>query len=461
VRSTTLASALTILLVAREALADDPSCAQRTARARVSFGNRGPVDFGPGFSGSLGGSALGLRYNFLLLGSYDWSMNGALAVRWPPALLVGAVGDANGGRLAVQYGLRLQFWLRLFGTELAIPVPVEVGVDRGELGVRTFTPWAWDGMSTAVTLVAHERLLRHDSVTFSGQLIDYDVYAQYEMTTSVRTREITFPQAMTSITETNPEARVPPTANGAMDMPARWLGSLRYVGAVRLRFVFTFRTPLCVPGTPLCLMGTQSLSPDPIPFASATEQQLSVDRSVRLQLPGLSAEPGAAVDFGRVRLGLQARQVVTLRNPGTETVVVTPAAPEDAHFQVATEPLCIASGAARQVSVRFTPDAVGMAETDLVLASSAPGVPDVRLRLRGEAVDDGAPLPDAGAREDAPSQGDASGVQGDAGPTTLLEDPGPGGCTCRAPRGAITAGPLAAFAALVLRRRARGRRAQR
>jgi hypothetical protein len=372
---------------------------------------------------------------------------------------VGAQGDANGGRLAVQYGLRLQFWLRLFGTEIAIPVPVEVGVDRGELGVRTFTPWAWDGMSTAVTLVAHERLLRHDSVTFSGHIIDYDVYGQYEMTTSVRTRELTFPQAMTSITEMNPEARVPPTANGDMDMPARWLGSLRYVGAVRLRFVFTFRDPICVPGTPLCLMGTQSLSPDPIPFASATEQQLSVDRSVRLQLPGITTDPGAAVDFGRVRLGLQARQLVTVRNPGTVTLLVTPAAPEDPRFQVPTDPLCIPGGASRQVSVRFTPDAVGMAEADLVLASSAPGVPDVRLRLRGNAVDDTAPLPDGAPPADATEPQDALATEGGPRPAVLLEDPGPGGCGCGVRRrsGGATSWALGLVAAWSLARRRRVR----
>src|SRR4051812_42950945 len=98
-----------------EARADNPMCAVQTATTRVMFANHGPVEFGPGFTGMAGGSTLGLRYNFLLLGSYDWVMNGALTARWPPAMRVSAMGDANGGRLTVQYGLRLQFWLSILG----------------------------------------------------------------------------------------------------------------------------------------------------------------------------------------------------------------------------------------------------------------------------------------------------------------------------------------------------------
>ena len=75
-------AALAAPVVAR---ADDPSCAASTSRSRLNFAGRGPVDFGPGFTGELGSSSLGLRYNFLLLGDYDWAMPGNLDLRWPPA----------------------------------------------------------------------------------------------------------------------------------------------------------------------------------------------------------------------------------------------------------------------------------------------------------------------------------------------------------------------------------------
>lgn len=425
-----------------ESRADNPMCAVQTSTTRVMFANHGPVEFGPGFTGMAGGSTLGLRYNFLLLGSYDWVMNGALTARWPPAMRVSAMGDANGGRLTVQYGLRLQFWLSILGTEVMIPVPVEVGVDRGEIGTRMFTPWAWTGTDTAVTITAHERELRRGTVNILSRDVDWVVYASYEMTTSVRTREISFPQAMTSITETNPEADVAPTANGDMDMPARWAGALRYVGAVRLRFVITPRMPICVPGTPICLSGPQNINPDPIPFASATEQQMSVDRSVRLSLPGIASMP-IEVNFGNVRLGLSGREVLNLQNVGTTLLLATPSAPADSQFQVATDPLCIPGRTNRALSVRFVPDRVGAFETDLVIPSSAPSIPEFRVHLRGNGVDTNTPLPtdagsaprDASVDRDAALSDDASAPEGDGGDGTRFIDD-TAGCACHTqPRG--------------------------
>lgn len=420
----------------REARADNPMCAVQSVTTRVMFSNRGPVEFGPGFSGMAGGSTLGLRYNFLLLGNYDWSMNGSLTARWPTALRVGATGDPSGGRLTVQYGLRLQFWLSILGTEVMIPVPVEVGVDRGEIGSRTFTPWAWTGTDTAVTVTAHERELRRGTVNILSRDIDWVVYGAYEMTTSVRTREIAFPQANTSITETNPEADVAPTANGDMDMPARWLGSLRYVGAVRLRFVITPREPICVPGTPICVSGPQSISPDPIPFASATEQQMSVDRSVRLLLPGIASMP-PTVDFGAVRLGLSGRQVLMIQNVGSTMLLATPSAPMDRQFQVATDPMCIGGRGTRALSVRFAPDTLGDFETDLVIPASAPSIPEFRVHLRGSGVDVNTPIPDGGTvtpRDGGAPPNDGAvrdgGAPGDGGDGARWVDDN-AGCACR------------------------------
>jgi hypothetical protein len=55
-------------------------------------------------------------------------MPGEMRARWPPEMRISAVGDMQGGTLTVQYGLRLQFWLSILGTEFMIPVP---DVDRG------------------------------------------------------------------------------------------------------------------------------------------------------------------------------------------------------------------------------------------------------------------------------------------------------------------------------------------
>lgn len=434
---------------------------------------RGEVDFGPGFSGEAGSSTLGLRYNFLLLGDYDWIMPGTLHVRWPPVLTASATGDPMGGRLTVQYGLRLQFWLRLFGSEYMIPVPMWAGVDRSERGSSMFTPWAWDPMPTAVTVTAHERLLRQDYVSTSVGVVNYAIYGSYQLTTTVRTREIAFPQAMTSITETMPEARLSTTANGDMELPTRWIGSLRYVGSLRLRVEVEYP----VPGVGIRRRDT--IFNNAIPFASRMEQQMSVDRNVRLSMPGALAEPGFELHLGTVRLGLSGREVITLRNPGTATVAITPVAPMDTHFQVATDPLCLVGGASRQLSVRFIPDRPGRFESELLLRTTAPAVPELRIRLAAEVPEntrDGGlqPSVDGGPRDatvpnhdgDVPNDA-ANGMDTDVPWLALDADKGNGvvesapACNCRVPGNApdgtprgFVAGFTFACAALT-RRRAR------
>lgn len=467
-RAVALACALATSLAPGVVSADDPSCAATSARTRLNFMQRGEVDFGPGFSGEAGSSTLGLRYNFLLLGDYDWAMAGNLDLRWPPAFTATATGDPMGGHLTVQYGMRLQFWLRLFGGEYMIPVPMWVGVDRSERGMSTFTPWAWDPAPTAVRVTATERLLRQDTISTSVGVVNYAIYGSYELTTTVRTQEIAFPQAMSSITATNPEARVAPTANGDMDLPTRWNGALRYVGALRLRVEVEYP----VPG--IGIRRRDTIFNDAIPFASRSDQQMSVDRSVRPSLPGAEVMPVPDLNLGRVRLGLSGREVLTIHNPGTATMAVTPVAPMDTHFQVATDVLCVAGGASRQLSVRFIPDRPGMFETELVLRTTAPAAPEARVRLVAEVPGaDGGLAMDASVRdasasadgatkeEDAPT-GEDVGVTMDADPG--LVDTAPG-CNCRVPR-ATPAAPRGArfgfaLAAWALRRRRRGtRRAQ-
>ena len=363
------------------ARAEDPSCAANISRSRLNFSQRGEVDFGPGFSGELGSSNLGFRYNFLLLGDYDWAMPGNLDLRWPPAFTATATGDTNGGRLTVQYGLRLQFWLRVLGNEFMIPVPMWAGVDRNERGTSMFTPWAWDPTPTAVTVTAHERLLRMDTLNTSFGDVVYWLYGAYNLTTTIRTTEIAFPQAMTSITAMNPEARVVATSNGDADLPTRWAGTLRYVGSLRLRIEVDYPVPV------LGGRRRDSFSPDAIPFASRSEQQMSVDRNVRLSLPGATIEPPIELNLGRVRLGLSGREVVTIRNPGTATMALRPEPPADSHFTVVTDPLCVVGGASRQLSVRFAPDRAGPFSTDLVIRTTAPSAPEIHLRLVGEGYD--------------------------------------------------------------------------
>lgn len=459
------ALALATLAAPSAARADDPACAAATTRSRLLFSARGPVDFGPGFMGEAGSANLGLRYNFLLLGDYDWSMPGNLDLRWPPAFTATATGDPNGGRLTVQYGMRLQFWLRLLGSEFMIPVPMWAGVDRSERGTSMFTPWAWDPAPTAVTVTAHERLLRADTITTSFGLVNYWVYGAYDLTTTIRTAEISFPQAMTSITATMPEARLVATSNGDAELPTRWSGALRYQGSLRLRVEVDYPIPV-VGGR-----RRDSFTPDGIPFASRTEQQVSVDRNVRLSLPGAEVTPPFELNLGRIRLGLSGREVVTVRNPGTATMAVTPTAPADTHFTVATDPLCIPGGGSRQLSVRFVPDRAGMFTSDLVLRTTAPSAPEVHVRLVAEAIGttadagpptaDAGPMVDAGDTDAAAPINDAPPPEGDGAPDAgLYVDPetNPGcGCTVpsRARPPAVALLALAATMAGLRRRRAR------
>lgn len=461
------ALALSASLATRDALADDPACAVRTSSSRILFQSAGPVEFGPGWSGTLGSGMFGARYNFLLMGDYAWQMPGEMRAAWPPEMRIAAVGDMQGGSLTVQYGLRLQFWLSVLGTEFMIPIPMWVGTDRSERGMSRFTPWAWSGTDTNVTVTAHERLLREDTLSVPVlNSITYRLWGSYELTTSVRTREIAFPQANSSITEMNPEADVPPTANGDLNMPARWLGSLRYVGSLRLRL--EVRYPLCIPGTSICSSRTDTVVNQAIPFASATEQQMSVDRAVRLPAPGATAQPEIEVDFGDVRLGLSGRQDVTLRNPGTLTTLFTPAAVADPAFVASTDPLCVPGGTTRVLSVRFAPDRAGRFDSVLNLATTAPGMPALSLRLTGNGVDPSSPIRDAGSpsSDGGASADDAGAEVGDA--MTYRADGAEGvadgsvvegatGCGCRAtgrsgrPRLAL----LALGLAVALRRRRR------
>lgn len=465
-------AALAFAIAPSVARADDPVCAVRAATSRVEFSARGPVDFGPGFRDTVGSSTLGLDYNFLLMGDYDWVMPGEIRVRWPPSMRVSAVGDRNGGILTVQYGLRLVLNLRLFGGTFPIPIAGFIGMaDRYDRGATAFTPWAWTGDDTAVRITASERLLREGDV--SAPIVNnvhYRIWVSYELTTTVRTNEIAFPQAMTAITATNPEADVATTANGDMTMPATWRGVLRYVGSIRLRVEVEYNAPLPTRSTLVNVA---------IPFASAMEQQMSADRNVRLQLPGATSDPVYDVNLGRVRLGLQGREVISLGNPGSVTTLFSPTAPTDPAFTAVIDPLCVPGGGSRQMSVRFTPTRVGMYEADFAIPTSSPSVPVITLRLRGEGYDDAV---DAGpvAPSDAGSQGrdggvtprDGGGAFGDVSVTTpdggagdpdggdLVVEQLPGGCGCSVPGGRGRAGgygglALAALGLAAARRRRR------
>nr|MBK7065758.1 hypothetical protein [Deltaproteobacteria bacterium] len=79
--------------------------------------------------------------------------------------------------------------------------------------------------------------------------VHYWLRGSYDLTTTVRTREISFPQAMSAITEAMPEADVAPTANGDMNLPATWNGTLRYVGSFRLRVEVEARLCSICPAT--------------------------------------------------------------------------------------------------------------------------------------------------------------------------------------------------------------------
>nr|MBK7065759.1 hypothetical protein [Deltaproteobacteria bacterium] len=180
-----------------------------------------------------------------------------------------------------------------------------------------------------------------------------------------------------------------------------------------------------------------------MPFASSMEQQMSVDRSIRLTLPGAATMPEYRVDLGRIQLGRQGREVITLSNPGRATVLFTPTAPTEPAFEVATDPLCVNGGANRPLSVRFTPTREGAYESDFLIATSSPSVPTVMLRLVGEAydplstrdsgtarVDSGTARDSGGEPDDAAVTDDAGAGDGDGG-EVLYEQPAEG-CGCRA-----------------------------
>ena len=94
-----------------------------------------------------------------------------------------------------------------------------------------------------------------------------------------------------------------------------------------------------------------------------------------------------AVDFGRVGLGETKRETVRLTNAGNQAIEVTSIRAVGAGsltaVQPPTIPVSVGPGGQHLLTVEFTPVTAGIAEGELIVGTTDPGVSEARVRLSG------------------------------------------------------------------------------
>jgi hypothetical protein len=101
--------------------------------------------------------------------------------------------------------------------------------------------------------------------------------------------------------------------------------------------------------------------------------------------PGATAQLTVSVDsvnFGPVRLGMMKDSVITLQNPGMDTLRIISITGTGLIFRSTRNSLVIPPGGSRLDTLRFSPNAPGAAAGQIIIMSNASGSPDT-IRVRG------------------------------------------------------------------------------
>ncbi|MEZ4389827.1 MAG: choice-of-anchor D domain-containing protein [Polyangiales bacterium] len=401
------------------------------------------------------------RFRAALVGGTEVAMNGQLVAGWPTPMVLQAVGDEGGGRLALDYGVEVAARVRLnldtgvgnASWEGAIPyVPM---VNFRATAMTTFTPWAWSPAvavrgSTARQRVADIRLT--DAIVripgISGGFT-IDIAAEIEATW--QTRRITFGLDADPITEAMPRTQAVFSAGPFAAYSPRVEGEFAHTGTLHV-----------YPSLYVSLLGRRwqlQIADIPIPLGPFRSPVTTDPSNARIELPDIAATVNE-LDFGEVPVGESAERVLPIANTGEGTgriVSVEGFGPFAAPTRMGTLP----PRSRAMLVIAFTPTATGVTEGEVVVNTSDPDSPRVRVRVRGVGLPGAAPA-DAGVTEDVPAAVDDVPV-GDGGTEIVATDQG--GCGCRAqtaPRASSAPLALLVGLAISLRRRrfhARRRRA--
>ncbi|MEZ4408642.1 MAG: hypothetical protein R3A52_19540 [Polyangiales bacterium] len=400
------------------------------AEAPIEYHHREglPVEFDVDTGWVPGGSPVSVRFRAALVGNTRVDLRGRLQGGWPEPIVLSAAGDPDGGNLSVDYGVQFTARARLslpvdgamVGWEGALPfIPM---IDFRAMAAQMFDPWAWDGVSVAgrtmrvrvATISLTDSIIRIPGIS-GGFAFD----AAGEVQADYRSTRLDFGIQADPITASVNRVQGVFTAGPFVEYSPVLEGVLGYTATIHV-----------YPSLYVSLAGRRwNLDLADIPIRVPFSRTIRFDPSVaRLGLPDIQADV-REVDFGEVTLGDFAERSFTLRNmgEGAGRVVSTMG---DGPFSLPSRsgPLPVASRS--EVVVTFTPVRPGPVEGTVVVTTSDPDNPRVRVAVRGVGVEP--PVVDAGV--DAGPVVVADAGADDAGPEagTVVEALQDGGCGCRA-----------------------------
>lgn len=392
------------------------------------------------------------RFRAALVGGTEVAMNGQLIAGWPTPMVLQVRGDENGGRLSVDYGVQLNARIRLnldtgvgsANWEGAVPyVPM---IDFRATAMTPFTPWAWEPPVSVRGMTPRQRVadipLTDAIVRIPGISGGFTIEVSAEIEASWQSRRITFGLDADPITPTMPRTQARYNTGASVEYSPRLEGEFAHTGTLHV-----------YPSLYVSLLGrrwTLQVADIPIPLGPFRTEAVTDPVPTRIALPDIAGTVDA-LDFGEVPVGQTAERVFPIANTGEGTgriVGVEGFGPFSAPTRMGTLP----PRSRAMLVITFTPVSPGVTEGDVVVNTSDPDAPRVRVRVRGVGLP-GPAVVDAGTvTEDVPAVSDA-GVEGDGG-GVVAEDPS--GCGCRAAGSSGTTGAglwVLLGASIALRRR--------
>lgn len=427
--------ALTTLLTSPAASAQIQGCGAdfvECASAPISFRHRIGlpinVDLDTGWVPA--GLPVQARFRAALVGGTEVRMAGQLVAGWPTPMVLQAVGDRDGGQLSVDYGVQVSARVRLnldtgigrADWEGAIPyVPM---IDFRATGMSTFNPWAWNPAVTARGMTARQRVadipLTDAIIRIPGISGGLTIEISAEIEASWRTSRMTFGLDAEPITEARPRTQAVFSAGPFAQYSPRVEGEFAHTGTLHV-----------YPSLYVSLLGRRwqlQVADIPIPlgpFRTAVTTEPSI---ARIGLPDIASTVNE-LDFGDVRVGETAERVIPLANTGEGSGRIVNVE-GDGPFTAPTRAGMLPPRSRAMLVIAFSPVRPGMADGDVVVTTSDPDSPRVRVRVRGNGLPGLLPE-DAGVAEDVSVTEDA-GVPADVAPAGIVSE-ADGGCGCRAP----------------------------
>lgn len=466
-RTFSSALALCALLLPSSARAQNGACGEGfvgCASAPVAFRHRVglPINIDLDTGWVPAGLPVQARFRAALVGGTEVAMNGQLVAGWPTPMALELRGDENGGRLALDYGVQLNARVRLnldtgvgsANWEGAIPyVPM---IDFRATAMSPFTPWAWAPPVAVRGMTARQRVadipLTDALIRIPGISGGFTIDISAEIEATWQSRRVTFGLDADPITPTMPRTQGRFSAGAVAEYSPRMEGEMAHTGTLHV-----------YPSLYVSLLGRRwslQVADIPIPLGPFRTDVVTDPSVARLALPDIAGTIDA-LDFGEVPLGQSSERVLPIANTGEgagSIVGVDGFGP----FSAPTRRGMLPPRSRAMLVLTFTPVAPGVTEGEVVVNTSDPDSPRVRVRVRGVGLP-GMQVTDAGVTEDRPrAAADASMPVDDAGVVSGFVAENPSGCGCSVPGtsrrpGPATALALALGATIALRRRRFGR----